>query len=99
MKAYWLPSLSAVVAVAAVTVAVRLGEIRASLGILGILVVAAILAIAAAVPLCVLVTRADKRRLAIEGLRKIQEQGLITEADFEHQRSQILSRSQWIAGK
>ena len=57
---------------------------------------AVLLAIASAIPLIVLVTRADKRRHAVAELRRIRALGLITQEETEQRTSGVLDRSLWL---
>ena len=86
--------LSLVPLISALTgIAIATGAITLSKGMT--VVIAALLAIAGAIPLCVIVTWADKRRMAVVALHKVREQGLITQEEFELRKHEILNRSWW----
>jgi hypothetical protein len=60
------------------------------------LIIALLAAAASAMPLIVLVTRADKNGHAIAALQLARERGLMTKEEFECRASQILRRSCWM---
>ena len=60
------------------------------------LAIALLLGLASAIPLIVLVTRADQKRRAVDALRLSRERGTVTQEEFGRRVDEVLSRSCWV---
>ncbi len=54
-----------------------------------------IAAVIPAIPLIVLVTRADKIRSMVEALGRMRDSGLISQEDFDQKKHELLNRRLW----